>query len=99
MEIMKNENWKQIMISVICIFGGFHAGMRITAIHEGRIFPVVIFTMAVGASIMGIIKYLIDKRRGINATTSKFTFTVSLCIMVGLLIGVGAGLIGYQYFQ
>ncbi len=34
--------------------------------------------------------------RGITTTTSKFTFIVDLCIIVGLLIGA---CIGYYYFQ
>ena len=94
--MMKNKNWKQIIISVGCILGGIITGIIITAYHlgktEGRIFPVAILTMAVGASIAGIIKYLVDKRRGVNTTTSKLTLTVSLCVIVGLLIGAGIGI-------
>ena len=94
--MMKNKNWKQIIVLVGCILGGIVTGIIITAYHfgktEGRIFPVVILSMAVGALIAGIIKYLVDKRRGINTTTSKLTLTVSLCVIVGLLIGAGIGI-------
>ncbi|RLI99972.1 MAG: hypothetical protein DRP03_01910 [Candidatus Aenigmatarchaeota archaeon] len=96
--MMKTKNRKQIIVLVGCILGGIVTGIIITAHHlgktEGRIFPVAILIMVVGASIAGIIKYLVDKRKGIN-TTSKLTLTVSLCVIVGLLIGVG---IGYHYF-
>jgi len=97
---MKTKNWTQIIVLVGCILGGVVTGIIITAYHfgktEGRIFPVVIFTMAVGALIAGIIKYLVNKRRGINTTTSKLTLTVSLCVIVGLLIGAG---ISYHCFS
>ena len=95
---MKNK--KQIAALVGCILGGIVVGI-ITVAHylgktEGKIFPMFIFTMAFGTLIAGTIKYLIDKRRGINATTSKLTLTVILCVIVGLLIGAG---ISYHYFQ
>jgi len=93
---METKNWTQIIVLVGCILGGIVTGIIITAYHfgktEGRIFPVVILPMAVGALIAGIIKYLVDKRRGINTTTSKLTLTVSLCVIVGLLIGAGIGI-------
>jgi len=97
---MKTKNWKQIIVLAGCILGGIVAGIIITAYHfgkaEGRIFPVAILTIAVGASIAGILKYLVDKRRGINnTTTSKLTLAVSLCVIVGLLIGTS---ISYHYF-
>ena len=80
----KTKNWKQIIVLVGCILGGIVTGIIITAYHlgkaEGRIFPVAILTMAVGALIAGIIKYLVDKRKGINTTTSKLTLTVDLCV-------------------
>jgi len=92
----KTRNWTQIIVLVGGILGGIVTGTIITAHHfgktEGRIFPVFILTMAVGASIASIIKYLVDKRRGINTTTSKLTLTVSLCVIVGLLIGAGIGI-------
>ena len=94
--MVKIKKWTQIVVLVSCILGGIVAGIIITAYHfgktEGRIFPVVILPMAVGALIAGIIKYLVDKRRGINTTTSKLTLTVSLCVIVGLLIGAGIGI-------
>ena len=97
--MMKNKNWKQIIVLVGGILVGIVTGVIITAYHfgetEGKIFPVAIFTMAVGASIAGIIKYLVDKHRGINTVTSKLTLAVSLCVIVGLLIGAG---VGYHYF-
>jgi len=97
---METKNRKQIIVLAGCILGGIVTGIIITAHHlgktGGRAFPVAILTMAVGASIAGIIKYLVDKRRGINTTTSKLTLTVSLCVIVGLLIGAG---IGYHYFS
>jgi len=97
--MMKTKNWKQIIVLVGSILGGIVTGVIITAHHfgkmGGRAFPVFIFTMAVGTSIASIIKYLVDKHRGINTTTSKLTLTVSLCVIVGLLIGAG---IGYHYF-
>ena len=97
---MKTKNWKQIIVSVGCILGGTVTGIIITAYHfgksEGRIFPLAIFIMVVGASIVGITKYLVDKRRGINTTTSKLTFAVSLCVILGLLIGVS---MGYYFFK
>jgi len=81
---METKNWKQIIVLVSGIFGGIVTGIIITAHHfgktEGKIFPVFILTMAAGASIAGIIKYLVDKRRGINTTTSKLTLAVSLCV-------------------
>jgi len=96
---METKNWKQIIVLVGCILGGFVTGIIITAYHlgktEGRAFPVFILTMAAGTLIAGIIKYLVDKRRGVNTTTSKLTLAVSLCVIVGLLIGAG---IGYHYF-
>ena len=51
-----------------------------------------IFTMTVGALIAGIIKYLVDKRKGINTSTSKLTLTVELCVIVGLLIDASIGM-------
>jgi len=85
-----------IIVLVGSISGSAVAGIIITAYHfgktEGRIFPVAILTMAVGASVAGIIKYLVDKRRGINTTTSTLTLVVSLCVIVGLLIGAGIGI-------
>ena len=97
---METKNRTQIIVLVGCILGGIVTGIIITAHHfgktGGRAFPVFILTMAVGALIAGIIKYLVDKRRGINTTTSKLTLAVSLCVIVGLLIGAG---IGYHYFQ
>jgi len=97
--MMKTKNWKQIIVLVGGILGGIVTGVIITAHHfgkmGGRAFPVFIFAMAVGASIAGIIKYSVDKRKGINTTTSKLTLAVSLCVIVGLLIGAG---IGYHYF-
>ena len=95
---MKNK--KQIAALVGCILGGIVVG-AITVAHylgktEGKTFPMFIFTMAFGTLIAGVVKYLIDKRRGINATTSKLTLTVILCVIVGLLIGAG---IGYHYFS
>jgi len=95
---MKKEtkSWKQIMVLFGSILGGIVTGVIITAYHfgktEGKIFPVAIFTMAVGASIAGIIKYLVDKRRGMNTTTSKLTLTVSLYVIIGLLIGASIGI-------
>ena len=98
--MMETKNWTQIIVLVGCILGGIVTGIIITAYHlgktEGRIFPVAILTMAVSASIAGIIKYLFDKRKGINATTSKLTLAVSLCVIVSLLIGAG---IGYHYLS
>ena len=59
---METKNWKQIIALVGCILGGIVTGIIITAYHlgktEGRIFPVAILTMAVGALIASIIKYL-----------------------------------------
>ena len=93
---METKNWTQIIVLVGGILGGIVTGIIITAHRlgktEGRIFPVAILTMAVGASIAGIIKYLVDKRKGINTTTSKLTLAVSLCVIVGLLIGAGIGI-------
>ena len=93
---METKNWTQIIVLVSCILGGIVTGIIITAYHlgktEGRIFPVAILTMAVGALIASIIKYLVDERRGINTTTSKLTLIVSLCVIVGLLIGAGIGI-------
>ena len=67
---MKTKNWTQIIVLVGCILGGAVTGIIITAYHfgktGGRAFPVFILTMAVGALIAGIIKYLVDKRKGIN---------------------------------
>jgi len=48
--------------------------------------------MTVGALIAGIIKYLVDKRKGINTSTSKLTLTVELCVIVGLLIDASIGM-------
>jgi len=94
--MMKTKNWTQIIVLVGCILGGIVTGIIITALHfgktGGRAFPVFILTMAVGASIAGIIKYLVDKHRGINTTTSKLTLAVSLCVIVGLLIGASIGI-------
>ncbi|MCD6483010.1 MAG: hypothetical protein J7K83_01945 [Candidatus Aenigmarchaeota archaeon] len=90
---METKNWKQIIVLVGGILGGIVTGIIITAHYfgktEGKNFPVFIFTMAVGTSIAGIIKYLVDRRKGINTTTSKLTLAVSLCVIVGLLIGAG----------
>ena len=56
----KTKNWAQIIVLVSCVLGGIVTGTIITAYHfgktEGRIFPVVILPMAVGALIAGIIK-------------------------------------------
>ena len=98
---METKNWKQIIVLAGCILGGIVTGIIITAHHfgktGGRAFPVFILTMAAGALIGGITKYLVDKRRGIiNTTTSKLTLAVSLCVIVGLLIGAG---IGYHYLS
>ena len=97
--MMKTKNWTQIIVLVGGILGGIVTGIIITAHHfgktEGRIFPVFILTMAAGGLIVGIIKYLVDKCKGINTTTSKLTLAVGLCVIVGLLIGAG---IGYHYF-
>jgi len=94
--MMKTKNWKQIIVLIGGILGGIVTGIIITAHYlgktEGRIFPVAILTMVVGALIASIVKYSVDKRRGINTTTSKLTLTVSLCVIVGLLIGASIGL-------
>ena len=93
---METKNWTQIIVLVGCILGGIVTGTIITAHHfgkmGGRAFPEFIFCATAGASIAGIIKYLVDKRRGINTTTSKLTLAVSLCVIVGLLIGAGIGI-------
>ena len=90
----KTKNWKQIIVLVGGILVGIVTGIIITAHHfgktGGRAFPVFILTMAAGALIAGITKYLVDKRKGIN--TSKLTLTVELCVIVGLLIGAGIGI-------
>ena len=97
--MMKTKNWTQIIVLVGCILGGVVTGIIITAYHfgktEGRAFPEFIFCATAGVLIASIIKYFVDKRRGINTTTSKLTLAVSLCVIVGLLIGAG---IGYHYF-
>ena len=78
--MMKTKKLTQIVVLVSCILGGIVAGIIITAYHfgktEGKNFPAAVFTLAVGASIAGIIKYLVDKRRRINAT-SKLLLAVS----------------------
>jgi len=98
--MMKTKNWTQIIVLVGCILGGVVTGIIITAYHfgktEGRAFPEFIFCATAGVLIANIIKYFVDKRRGINTTTSKLTLTVSLCVIVGLLIGAG---IGYYFFK
>ena len=90
----KTKNWKQIIVLVGGILVGIVTGIIITAHHfgktRGRAFPVFILTMAAGALIGGITKYLVDKRKGINTSTSKLT--VELCVIVGLLIGAGIGI-------
>jgi len=102
---MKNEIWSPKFIAFLVCFSigvGIVTGIIITAHHFGKMggkaFPVFILTMAAGGLIAGIIKYLVDKRRGINTTTSKLTLAVTLCVMIGLLIGAGIGLISYHYF-
>ena len=93
---METKNWTQIIVLVGCILGGIVTGTIITAHHfgkmGGRAFPEFIFCATAGALIASIIKYLVDKRRGINTTTSKLTLAVSLCVIVGLLIGAGIGI-------
>jgi len=92
----KTRNWTQIIVLVGGILGGIVTGTIITAHHfgkmGGRAFPEFIFCATAGTLIAGIIKYLVDKRRGINTTTSKLTLAVSLCVIVGLLIGAGIGI-------
>jgi len=100
MMMMETKNRTQIIVLVGGILGGIVTGTIITAHHfgkmGGRAFPEFIFCATAGALIASIIKYLVDKRRGINTTTSKLTLAVSLCVIVGLLSGAG---IGYHYFQ
>ncbi|RLG21947.1 hypothetical protein DRN74_00870 [Candidatus Micrarchaeota archaeon] len=97
--MMKTKNRKQIIVLVGGILVGIVTGTIITAHHfgqmGGRAFPEFIFCGTSGILIASIIKYLVDKRKGINTTTSKLILAVSLCIIVGLLIGAG---IGYHYF-
>ena len=92
----KTRNWTQIIVLVGGILGGIVTGTIITAHHfgkmGGRAFPEFIFCATAGTLIVGIIKYLVDKHRGINTTTSKLTLAVSLCVIVGLLIGAGIGI-------
>ena len=68
--MMETKNWKQIIVLVGGILVGIVTGTIITAHHfgkmGGRAFPEFIFCATAGASIAGIIKYLVDKRRGIN---------------------------------
>jgi len=98
--MMETKNWKQIIVLVGGILVGIVTGTIITAHHfgkmGGRAFPEFIFCGTAGILIASILKYLVDKCKGINTTTSKLTLAVGLCVIVGLLIGAG---IGYHYFS
>gem|GEM_PF-2276821 len=100
---MKNKSWSPKFIAFVVCFSigvGIVTGTIITAHHfgkmGGRAFPEFIFCGAAGVLIASIIKYFVDKHKGINTTTSKLALAVSLCVIVGLLIGAG---IGYHYFS
>ena len=94
--MMETKNWKQIIVLVGCILVGIVTGIIITAHHFGkmgeRAFPEFIFCGTAGILIASIIKYLVDKRKGMNTTTSKLTLAVSFCVIVGLLIGASIGI-------
>ena len=67
---METKNWTQIIVLVGCILGGIVTGTIITAHHfgkmGGRAFPEFIFCATAGVLIASIIKYFVDKRKGIN---------------------------------